>query len=184
MPTLPVYEKGEIVSHVEVDSVDHLWAKEFRWHLANGYAARGQRRGADRKPYRIFMHREIMGMKLAPRDELVDHIDRDPMNNRRSNLRRVTYAENCQNRSSYEGSTSKYSGVSWFTPKSMWRVQIMFYGKRTLVGYFHDEDEAGQAAEAFRKSQSPGAGTAETPGPGYSEGNVPNSTTSQKETGQ
>jgi hypothetical protein len=157
MQLLEIYKGGEVVGFTQVDDVDALWAKEFKWHLANGYAARGQRRGADRKPYRMYLHREILGLKHAPRSEgVVDHVDGDPMNNLRDNLRVVTDSENSQNRKSRDGSTSKYSGVSWYTSKGCWRVAIMVNGKRTLVGYFDDEEEAGKAAENFREANSPG----------------------------
>jgi hypothetical protein len=150
---LPIKEKGVVVYETVVDSADYLWASQFNWATTFGqkYATRSQRRGHDNKPRRIFLHREILGLKHGYRDLMVDHIDGDPLNNRRSNLRIATAAQNCQNRRSQAGSSSRYRGVSWYSSKGCWRVAIMVDGVRTLVGYFDDddEDEAGRAAEAF-----------------------------------
>jgi hypothetical protein len=168
---LDLYADGALVpGGTRVDEVDHLWASQYHWHLMNGYAARSQRRGAEGKPVRIFLHREIMGLKHGYGGVLIDHINNDPLDCRRANLRYVTHAGNCRNRRSYDGSTSKYSGVHWFTPKGQWRAAVMFDGKRTLVGYFDDEDEAGMAVAAFRKSHAPREGTAVRPRPLHSEG--------------
>lgn len=156
---LPITYKKQIVAETVVDSADYLWACEYKWAPAWGgepkYAARSQRRGEERKPIRILLHREIMGLKHGYRDLQVDHIDGDPLNNRRSNLRVVTQAQNCQNRKSYAGSSSRHRGVHWYSSMQCWRVAIMVDGARTIVGYYNDEDEAGRAAEAFYAENMP-----------------------------
>lgn len=162
MKTLPVYEGGNATAIVQVDEVDYLWACQYRWHLSEGYAARSQRRGQGQKPTRIFLHREIMGLKHAPRSAgVVDHINGNRLDNRRTNLRVVTEAQNAHNRKDREGCTSRHRGVSWYAPPSRgtrsgrWRVQIMVNGKRTLVGLFRTEAEAAAAAEAFYAEHMP-----------------------------
>lgn len=152
---LPVRSGDETV-YVEVDSVDFLWASQFAWHLNNGYASRSQRRGHDQKPYRMLLHREIVGLKHSPRRGIVvDHINGNPLDCRRSNLRLITEAQNAHNRKDRTDGTSRYRGVSWYTAKGCWRVHIMVNGHRTLVGYFDDEDEAGRAAENFYAQHMP-----------------------------
>lgn len=158
MPTIPLYKGKWVMAHAEVDEVDHLWACQYRWHLTTvGYAARSQRRGKDNKPFRMYLHREILGLKHGFRDLVVDHIDGDPFNNRRSNLRAVTHAQNCQNRKVPADNKSGYRGVSWFTPMNAWRVQVMVDGHRTLVGFFKDLHEAGRAAQDFYAQNVPHA---------------------------
>lgn len=153
---IPIYTRAGIAAYAEVDEIDWLWAHQFRWHLCNGYAARSRRQGGPKgKPIRIFMHREILGLKHGYRDKLVDHANGVPLDNRRANLRIATYAENGQNKASFKGSTSKYRGVSWYSAMGVWRVAIMVNGHRTLVGYYTDEDEAGRAASAFYAEHVP-----------------------------
>jgi hypothetical protein len=157
---IPVYAKGEIAGWALVDSVDNLWASQYRWHLSEGYAARGQRKGGPKnKPVRIFMHREILGLKHGYPGMVGDHLNGVRLDNRRTNLRVVTMRENGQNKPSYKGSSSKYRGVHWYTSMGVWRVAIMVDGHRTVVGYFHNEHEAGEAAAAFYREHMPNART-------------------------
>jgi hypothetical protein len=152
---LDLYADGALVpGGTQIDEVDHLWASQYRWHLHNGYAARSQRRGAANRPMRIFLHREILGLKHGYQDKVVDHVNGDPLDNRRDNLRVGDYAMNAQNRAKTRG-RSKHMGVSWYSAKGCWRVQIMLAGRRVLVGYFEDEQEAARAAEAYYAEHSP-----------------------------
>jgi hypothetical protein len=82
-----------------VDDEDAYLA-DLRWYAAKGantyYAMR-----SDKRPRRhgIYLHRLVLGLPPWERGGLeVDHIDRDGLNNRRSNLRAVTHQENALNR--------------------------------------------------------------------------------------
>jgi hypothetical protein len=74
-----------------------------------------------------------------------DHIDGDPANNRWTNLRECTTAENAQNTASRKNSSSKYLGVSWFKRDQKWKAQIQINGEQKYLGQFDTEDEAYQA---------------------------------------
>ena len=89
-----------------VSAVDWSRLSAWSWHKqTNGYVIRkerigtrsrsAERSGVKQKWRTVLLHREIMG---AQRGEEVDHINRDRLDNRRSNLRLVTHKENCQNR--------------------------------------------------------------------------------------
>jgi len=80
--------------------------KGHNWHLSLGYAKASINGGS------VGMHRIIMGV-TDPR-MVVDHINQDKLDNRRTNLRVVTRGANNQNRSKEvtESSTSKYKGIT------------------------------------------------------------------------
>lgn len=106
------------------------------------------------------LHRVIMN---APKGLQVDHINGDTLDNRGSNLRVVTSAQNCQNRKAANtGSKSGIRGVHWFAPTSNWRVIINVFGKRYYLGAFQDKDEAGVVASRGRALLMSHSGDAET----------------------
>ena len=78
-----------------------------------------------------------------PEGKHVDHIDRDPLNNRMSNLRIATREENCQNASKYKAKTSSiYKGVCFHKQKQKWMAYINVNKKRHGLGYFNNEIDA------------------------------------------
>ncbi len=74
----------------------------------------------------------------------VDHIDRDSANDKIENLRASDRSQNCQNRSSFKTSTSKYLGVSRHMGK-YWVAQIQLNGKGKYIGSFQNEEDAALA---------------------------------------
>lgn len=92
---------------------------------------------------RYLAHRVIWAMQTgAHAVSDIDHIDRDPTNNKWSNLRLATRSENQANRASSRNSTSKYLGVYWHKRDKRWEASIQRAGVRARLGYFHCEIEA------------------------------------------
>lgn len=84
------------------------------------YAARTIRYGnrKDNKKRSIYLHRLIVDAKL---EDFVDHINRDTLDNRKSNLRIVTRSENFLNAGKFRRKTSsKYKGVSFDKNRNKW----------------------------------------------------------------
>ncbi len=75
----------------------------------------------------------------------IDHIDRNPHNNKLQNLRWATRAEQCQNISC--------EGVYWHGNK--WDARIYINGKRKHLGCFTNKDEAKAAYLAAKKEYHP-----------------------------
>jgi hypothetical protein len=72
-----------------------------------------------------------------------DHIDRDnPLDNRKSNLRKATTSEQCQNRSVPKNNTSGIIGVQWNKDHQKWRAYIGVDHKKIYLGLFTDKNEA------------------------------------------
>jgi hypothetical protein len=71
-----------------------------------------------------------------------DHIDRDPLNNRKYNLRKCTQKENTYNHSMRIDNTSGVSGVHWDKMRNKWVSRIGVNGKTKLLGRFDNKDDA------------------------------------------
>jgi hypothetical protein len=92
----------------------------------------------------VLMHRLIM---KARKGRIIDHKNRNGLDNRRANLRFCTYTQNCMNRSkTTKNKLSGYKGV-WFEAKK-WRANIRINNKTKHLGSFETEVEAALAYNA------------------------------------
>jgi hypothetical protein len=87
-------------------------------------------------------------------NNLIDHINGNPSDNRFSNLRQATKSENNQNSRSSRGS-SVFRGVSWRANRNKWRAVIMVGKKQYYLGHFEDEKEAAEAYQSARRRLHP-----------------------------
>lgn len=85
------------------------------------------------------LHRVIMG---EPEGMTVDHWDGDGLNNRRSNLRVATKAQNNRNQRLTDRNTSGYKGVSWHKGDKRWRACIHVNNRYVHLGHFLTIEEA------------------------------------------
>ena len=84
-----------------------------------------------------------------PSDQL-DHINGNRSDNRMSNLREATPAENNQNRAISSKNTSGFPGVHWHRAKCKWQAQINVNGKKRHLGWLSDPAEAHAAYTAAK----------------------------------
>lgn len=137
---IPVHRGQEVVAWATVDAADAGLSRYF-WRLSDrGYVIRSCGSG------HVRMHRSIMG--VSDPETLVDHINRDRLDNRRENLRIVTRQGNAENRSPRKRSASGIRGVSWAGDR--WRAEVCIDGHKHFLGYYADKEEAGAVASAFR----------------------------------
>ena len=71
---------------------------------------------------------------------VVNHIDRNKLNNKIDNLEVISNRENVTNWQT--GTTSQYTGVSMNKYSGKWKGTIYINGKNKHLGYFKDEYEA------------------------------------------
>ena len=88
----------------------------------------------------------------APTGIIVDHINRNGLDNRRANLRFATVAENGWNsRRGVNVGSSKYKGVAWDKRAKKWRTVLCYKGGRKYLGYFEDEKTAAKMYDKAAK---------------------------------
>lgn len=92
----------------------------------------------------------ILNRKLS-RQEHVDHIDRNGLNCRRSNLRLATRSENMQNRKLASNNKSGYRGVSYDKVKQKWIATIGYGGEHIYLGGYDTPEEANKVRVAAAK---------------------------------
>lgn len=101
-------------------------------------------------------HRLVATAFIPNPDNLpnIDHIDRNPYNNRLENLRWITQSNNIRNYSKASNKTSKYKGVGFHKGNKKFRAFITFEGKSKTIGYFKTEEEGARAYNDFILSHS------------------------------
>ena len=93
------------------------------------------------------VHR-LVAITFLPNPEnkpIVDHKDRDTLNNNLDNLRWATHSENGMNKSLLKSNTSTKAGVSYDKKSDKWRVRIAINGKEKHIGCYTNFDEAVQS---------------------------------------
>lgn len=106
------------------------------WSFVQGYARRRIPGGC------LFIHRLLCSTNPG---EVVDHIDRDKLNNQKANLRAVSRSINRINAGLPSHNSSGHKYVSYFKPRCLWQVIFTREGKHTRLGYFKTKEEAIQA---------------------------------------
>ena len=125
------------------------------WFLdKNGYVQRQVGRRGERLR-KLYLHREIMGLGQArdgDPDVVVDHINRDPRDNRRANLRMVSRAENNQNRQ--RRGSSRFRGVARARSGRWWAYGTVS-GETSHLGTYDTEAEAASVSRRWRRVNLP-----------------------------
>jgi hypothetical protein len=133
-----------------VDADDYHRLNRHNWYAQKSrncyYARRVVNIGGRRKA--LPMHREILEVGD---NMMVDHINHNGLDNRKSNLRAATAMQNAWNNKRKRG-RNKFRGVSWNKVENKWQAQLGHAGQHINVGYFDDEVEAARAYdEAVRR---------------------------------
>ena len=152
MKTIKIKHK-EITVEAMVDDDDYDMLISILWYVektdSGYYIKHSYWKGHTVIPMADFIMDEVGSASI------IDHIDRNPLNNQKSNLRVVTHQENCFNRihKNFKGEpvSSEYKGVGWHKNSNKWRVRVKKDGKSISLGYFIDEKEAALAYDKKAK---------------------------------
>ena len=93
-----------------------------------------------------YIHWDVIGR--PEKGMVTDHIDGNPLNNQKDNLRICSVRENAQNyrhKTNTRKYSSKYPGVHWHKENEKWMAYITINKKIKYLGYFLNEQDAAQA---------------------------------------
>lgn len=141
MKKAPVLIDDILIDHDDLSIfLSHEWRRDGS---IKGYIQRGIKGG------QVYLHREIM---KPPSGVFVDHINGNPLDNRRNNLRLASRSENNSNRRKTKNTTSSiYKGVSFNKKIKKWTAYISFNKKHEHLGCFNCETAAALAYDKRAK---------------------------------
>lgn len=128
-----------------VDEDDYVRLMKWKWQatLKKGentyYASRSFWSG--NKHRTTTMHREIMGLENGDK-KIIDHINRNGLDNRKENLRVTSYSINAFNSRVAIDNKSGFRGVCWNKPQNKWTARITVNNKVIFIGHFKSILEA------------------------------------------
>lgn len=138
--------KGE---EILVSDLDYEKLMKYTWYIdSKGYPSTNVKasKEAGTKQRKLRMH------KLLLTDaQVVDHINRNKLDNRRSNLRSVTTNQSNANRAAFSSKkASSYKGVHR-TASGKWQAMLWHEGKNHGLGSYDTPEEAALAYNAAAK---------------------------------
>ncbi len=134
MIKVPINKNYELL----LDDEDINYTIFYTWSFNGRYVNRHITLGSIRTTQSI--HRFLTGCDDPTM--VVDHIDGNPLNNQKSNLRVCTQTENIRNRKLNSNNTSGFKGVSWIKRQKKWKATITLNKKQIHLGYFFYPEEA------------------------------------------
>jgi hypothetical protein len=124
-------QKGLKIAETKVDLDELREIKRYKWRLTNnGYVKTGDN---------ILLHRFIMN---CSNNKVVDHINKDKLDNRKNNLRICEQTHNLMNSKISKDNKSGYKGVGFHKPSKKWRARITVDKKTIYLGLFNSKEDA------------------------------------------
>ena len=151
MANIPlINRKGEQVGAAQIDDADALVVSRYNWYLIKNSGEVMATVSANTQVrlwrFLLFGHDQL--------DVEVDHINGDRCDNRRSNLRVVTHAQNMQNRKLNKNNRSGARGVYWDKRLQRWVAAVRHNGKK-IRKFCLDKESAVLAALELRRMYMP-----------------------------
>ena len=128
-----LFDKDNVIL---VDAEDYDKIKNIYWSVGQkGYVS------GDNHGKRVQLHRFVTE---CPSNLKVDHVggEKTRCDNRKSNLRISTDAQNDMNKKIAKNNTSGVTGVGWNKQAQKWTAKIGVNGKRIFLGYYTNFDDA------------------------------------------
>jgi hypothetical protein len=127
-----------------VDNLDFERANAVKWtaryQTNSWYAFRSIALAGKKKRGTQTLHRF-----LFPEIPLVDHVNRNGLDNRRNNIRSCTKSQNAANSVKRKGTSSKFKGVTWHKQNQKWWARLALSKSSKSLGLFDSERDAAVA---------------------------------------
>ena len=138
--------KSKISGYTLVDDEGFEELNKYHWSITAGYAKRSV--WSKEKMESIYMHRVIMD---TPKGMYTDHIDGNPLNNQKSNLRICTHSQNIQNSRMAKNNTTGFRGVALHKKSKKYWARIKIDRESRYLGTFNSPEEAALAYNEVAK---------------------------------
>lgn len=126
-------------NRILIDKQDYKFLLGYSWSVnSNGYLRRNPKlRNGEYENIECYFHRLVLGAKKG---FIVDHINRNRLDNRRENLRIVSFNQSILNRNTKLNKSTGIRGVRKVGNK--FRAYMSFQGKQIHLGYYFTLEEA------------------------------------------
>jgi hypothetical protein len=134
-----------------VDDVDYEYLSQWKWYAGwyrNCFRARRTTYNGKKKAVHMSI---VVAERMGIDAKCIDHKDRNPLNNQRSNLRPATDAQNGHNCEAYSTSKTGVKGVWFDEARGKFQTAIWFEGKRYALGRFYTLPEAAAVVQKKRE---------------------------------
>lgn len=131
-----MYGDNDLWTIMDID--DFKLYSDYKFYVVGGYAS------ITPETRKLFIHRLIVDF------EIVDHVNRNKLDNRKGNLRSATHNQNRANSRPQKRNRSGYKGV-YLNNNGLYRAQITMKGKRIHIGYYATAVEAALAYDEAAK---------------------------------
>ena len=117
-----------------IDIEDYENVKKYCWREdAYGYVVTSRNRK------NIKLHKLLT---QTSEEQIIDHINNNPLDNRKSNLRICNMQQNVFNSRTSKNNTSGFKGVYWDKSRNKWEVKIGINYKNVHLGRFDNKEDA------------------------------------------
>ncbi len=126
-----------------IDEEDLHFMSMYMWDILDKKGKKPRvyfKRGKGQNTCTLYLSRVILGITDA--NTIVDHINGNPLDNRKENLRLSDKSTNGMNRSKNKNNTTGYKGVVWYPTAKTFSAELMVRGVRYRKHGFKTAKEA------------------------------------------
>lgn len=132
-------QKNIKVGEFIIDAEDVNKVRNYKWRISHNHVVTGNKyKGKNNVKDLSWIILNIQNIQ----DNVVDHINHNPFDNRKSNLRICKQNENTQNVSIKNNNSSGFVGISYLKKRNKWNAEIKINYKKIHLGEYVDIKKA------------------------------------------